>query len=176
MKKKIIFVGGVHGVGKTTLCESMRSRLEVQHISASTLISRQKNISFSVDKKTDAIADNQLALIKAIDELDPNIVHLIDGHYCLLGKNGEVERVPIDTFIQMSPIGIVLLLDDEERISTRFEERDKIKYGVDKLKAFQKEEVEYFNQVSNVLGVPCLTASPTKEYQKIYDFVKRFTA
>ena len=42
MKRQIIFVSGVHGVGKTTLCKKIASRYKIEHFSASNLIAKEK--------------------------------------------------------------------------------------------------------------------------------------
>lgn len=42
MKRQIIFVGGIHGVGKTTLCKKIESRYNMEHFSASNLIAKEK--------------------------------------------------------------------------------------------------------------------------------------
>lgn len=38
MNKGIIFIGGVHGVGKGTLCKRLASDLKITHLSASEVL------------------------------------------------------------------------------------------------------------------------------------------
>lgn len=36
--KNIIFIGGIHGVGKGTLCEKVCNKLNIKHLSASEVL------------------------------------------------------------------------------------------------------------------------------------------
>lgn len=38
MKNDIIFIGGIHGVGKGTLCKRIESELGIIHLSASEVL------------------------------------------------------------------------------------------------------------------------------------------
>jgi len=38
MNKEIIFIGGIHGVGKGTLCKRIASDLNIIHLSASEVL------------------------------------------------------------------------------------------------------------------------------------------
>ena len=56
MTKKIIFVAGIHGVGKTYLCQRLKESMGVDHFSASQLISEFKGEkSNSTDKGVERI-------------------------------------------------------------------------------------------------------------------------
>jgi len=69
MKKKIIFVAGIHGVGKTYLCQSLKESIGIDHFSASQLISEFKREKFSsTDKSVKNINNNQELLLKAIEK------------------------------------------------------------------------------------------------------------
>lgn len=43
MSKKIIFIAGSYGVGKTTICNQLSKSLKIKAYSASDLISKQNN-------------------------------------------------------------------------------------------------------------------------------------
>lgn len=44
MAKRIIFVAGVHGVGKSNFCELLTKRFDVQHVSSISLIRIEREI------------------------------------------------------------------------------------------------------------------------------------
>jgi adenylate kinase len=66
MRPRILFVAGVHGTGKTSLCRSISTKFDVAHCSASELIAQYRGIHFRPDRRVDDISQNQDALIAAI--------------------------------------------------------------------------------------------------------------
>ena len=54
MKNDIIFIGGIHGVGKGTLCKRIESELGIIHLSASEVL---KWKGFNVDSSDKRVAD-----------------------------------------------------------------------------------------------------------------------
>ncbi|MGG4397400.1 ATP-binding protein [Paenibacillus thiaminolyticus] len=127
--KKIIFVGGIHGVGKTFMCKKMSIDLNINHYSASKLISKMTNEDFSTNKKVDRINENQELLIQSIikNTVDDELF-LLGGHFILLHKNGEISKVPYMTFKVMQPKAIIILIDSAERIAERLFQRDSKTY------------------------------------------------
>lgn len=171
IRHKIIFVGGVHGVGKTTLCKSLCLKFNVEHHSASGLISRLKQVRFS-SKRTNNIEENQDALIVAIDEfLNYDKYYILDGHFCLIDQNANVIKIPSSTYTAMAPAAIILLNDDPNDIHLRLMERDKEKFNVDLLKSFQEEEVSYSKAIASDLAIPYLQANPFTDREIILNFV-----
>lgn len=172
MRRKIIFIGGIHGVGKTTLCRSLCAKFNIEHHSASELISKFKQVEFSSNKLTATIEGNQDALIMAIDEfLVKDAYYLLDGHFCLLDQNGKVIRIPLSTFTSMLPVAIILLYDDPIGIYSRLKERDKEKYDVALLASFQEEEASHSEKIARGLGVPFIKANPFMDSETISSFV-----
>lgn len=172
MQRRIIFVGGVHGVGKTTLCNSLCSKFNVIHHSASGLISKLKQVDFSSNKQTNDIEGNQNSLITAINDfLDHDKYCLLDGHFCLIDQDGKVSKIPHSTYAAMSPAAIILLHDDPKNIHSRLRERDKEKYNMDLLDSFQEEEISYSRTVASDLEIPYLKANPFVDRETIFNFV-----
>ena len=111
MIRKIIFIGGIHGVGKSTVCTKISDSLKIKSYSASSLIKSVSGLTFPSDKKIKGINKNQDLLITAVDKyIDPNIYCLLDGHFCLLDQNGEITDIPIATFTNLSPSAILVLM------------------------------------------------------------------
>lgn len=176
MKRKIIFVGGVHGVGKTSLCNKVCEVLGIERYSASDLIKKVKNVTFPTNKRIEGIEENQDSLIVAVDSyMDCKTVCLLDGHFCLLDEHGNVVPVPLSTFSSLSPIAIIVLNDEPSNIYARIQSRDGDASGVDGIAAFQDSEIEYSKLVSESLRVPYLLASPFTEGEVIIDFVRNLS-
>lgn len=172
MQRKIIFVGGVHGVGKTTLCNSLCSKFNVIHHSASDLISKLKQIDLPSNKRVDNIDGNQDTLITAINEyLEFDKHYLLDGHFCLLDQDKRVTKIPLSTYTAISPMAVLLLYDDPRNIYARLKERDKERYQMDLLISFQQEEILYSESVASGLNIPYLKANPFMDSEKIEKFV-----
>lgn len=94
-KRRIIFVGGVHGVGKTTLCDDLAAKFNIEHFSASTLIAREKEEEHLRSKRVDNIAKNQDHLVVAINKyFNSTSWYLLDGHFCLLNKDNKITQIP----------------------------------------------------------------------------------
>lgn len=55
----MIFVSGIHGVGKTYFCNLIKEKLGIESYSASHLIADRRNKGFSADKCVSDIDDNQ---------------------------------------------------------------------------------------------------------------------
>ena len=63
----VIFLAGVHGVGKGFLGTPVANSIGIVHLTASQLIREEKGqATWGIDKKTSDLDDNQLALIRAV--------------------------------------------------------------------------------------------------------------
>ena len=174
MKNNIIFVGGIHGVGKTTICKSLSTEFNLIHSSASELISKYKKESFSKDKATKNIGENQDHLILAIDEyLDKNFQHVIDGHFCLLDENYNINKIPEMVYKEISPLAIITLFDDVDNIYKRLTQRDNKAFDKLLLSDFQNLELAYSKKIAMTSNIPYLEANPFVEKDNIINFIKR---
>ena len=172
MHHKIIFIGGVHGIGKTTLCKSVCSKFNVIHYSASELITKYSHIEFPSNRRIENINRSQDALIRAINkDLDNNKNYLLDGHFCLLDQDGEITKIPLSTFTAISPMAIILLYDNPSNIYFRLQDRDREIYDMDLLLSFQEQELHYSQSVATKLNIPYLKASPFTDREMIYEFI-----
>lgn len=62
----MIFISGVHGVGKGYFCNLVNKELGIESYTASDLISKGKDIDFDSNKLVSDIEDNQLYLLAAV--------------------------------------------------------------------------------------------------------------
>ena len=151
----VIFIGGIHGSGKGTFCKKISSQAGIPHFTASELLKWNEVSPDIRNKKVLDIPDTQNRLIFGLINIlkqHPEII--LDGHFCLFNKEGEVVKVDIDTFKQINPEIIVLVKSEIEEIQQRLYLRDSILYDLHELKKMQDLEVEYSKEVAIKLEIP----------------------
>ncbi|BEM66961.1 ATP-binding protein [Serratia marcescens] len=160
----LVFIAGVHGVGKGYLCSQATDELNFLHKSASGLIKEFGNIQLDTNKLTDNIDKNQLVLLAALRELKKtgqNI--LLDGHFSLISKEGTITPIGVEVFSDMSLDHIILISEPETVIRERIYSRDGIdvKYNIEDLLNSEKEHAK---KVASYLGIGLIELnSPSKE-------------
>lgn len=170
--KKIIFVGGIHGVGKTYFCNELSTHYNLNHYSASTLIANERKMKFSQNKYIENIDGNQDLLLRAINtQVTDTQPFLLDGHFCLLNENKIVTQVPKDIFQSLSPVGIILLRDTIENILLRLKNRDSNEYDASLFQSFQDTELAYAQAISYELNIPIFIHDINVFNQKLYEFI-----
>lgn len=153
--RRVLFVAGVHGAGKTTLARSLATELECPFKSAGELL-REKGVHPDQKVKTVRnVEGNQDALVAALDQLDlGNSVLILDGHFCLLNSDGLVQPVPMRTFQSMGLVGIILVEAEVGDVHDRLSVRDGTTISVETIAALQVEERTRARLVSEELHVP----------------------
>lgn len=145
----MIFVCGVHGVGKDFYCEKLSADKGIPFYSAGNLISCVKK-----DKKVDCVAKNQNILIEKVSQLEKlgqNII--LAGNCCLINGEGSVERIDLKVFQKMNISEIIVLTLTPEKIVFNLKERDNQEWDINFVKKFQEEEVKYSKEISEKLGI-----------------------
>lgn len=153
MTKEIIFVAGVHGVGKTTFCDELKTKLKIPSYSSSDLIKAYNSELEFPDKKIKEIKTNQDALLHSIQQ---NVIEsrlLLDGHFVLLNKNGSIQKIPLETFQTLNPICIILLTENPIKIQNRLDNRGANNLSVDEIQSLQESEILYAKEVSTLLNI-----------------------
>jgi predicted transcriptional regulator/adenylate kinase len=151
---KKIFIGGVHGSGKSYLSKKIISAYGYHCVSASTLIKDGQGM-LSLDKTVFDIDDNQRCLLSGLKTMQQLYSHVaIDGHFCLINANGTIDEIPIETFESINPELIIFANPPTKVIQKRLNERsNKIKLQ-SSIAEFKKRELSYAKKVANILSVP----------------------
>jgi adenylate kinase len=172
-QNKIIFIGGIHGVGKTTFRKALGAHLEIKHFSASELIQRSRQENPSTTKRVEDINENQDLFPSALFRYTSSgHWNVIDGHFCLLDKDGNVTKIPAATFKKMSPSAILTIFDDVEKIRQRLQARDKSYYEPDLIRLFQDKEIEYSKYIAEQLSIPHLICKSNEAMNSGLEFIE----
>ncbi len=155
----IIFVGGIHGVGKSTVCARICADLQIEYLSASKLINDNKAKTSSQkcgkDKRVGDIENNQRILIAALNQtFAPRRNYLIDGHFALFDSNGEVQLISTSTFQSIMPKALIVLTDSPTAIQKKLLLRDGMEYNIDVLASMQEKELSHAKLLGKELGIP----------------------
>ena len=169
----MIFVSGIHGVGKTYFCNQVKELLGINTYSSSKLIEEKRNKSFSANKTVSDIDENQLLLLRAIEELrEKGDEFILDGHFCLLDKDGLISRIPMETYISLKPDRIILLTEQTNVIVTRRLHRDGVAVKEEDIDSFQREEMIYAEEVSRKLGIQLLISTGSSDLENIMQNIR----
>ena len=154
---KIVFLGGIHGVGKNTMCTLIKQGMDIIHLTASDLI-KWSEISPDVNnKEVGDVDETQNRLIAALrGTIEPSKEYILDGHFCLLRPGGDISRVPFETFRAINPCAIAVMTEKPSIISKRLSLRNNKEYSVDLIRAFQQEEISWAREVASKLNIPFL--------------------
>jgi len=151
----IIFIGGIHCAGKSVFSSRLVTRFDVQHVTASALI--KQRVALKNDKSVTNVQHNQDVLIEAVEELPrTSSTVLLDGHYCLINKNYQIEKVPLETFKQLNPKGLIVVCDRPDIIRQRLHERDGTEKSEKAIAEFQRSEKEWASEIARELKVPLI--------------------
>jgi len=167
MLNNIAFIGGIHGVGKSTICRQICDEVKLEYLSASELI-KWKDINEDVqNKKVKNIPATQDRLIIGLtNTVQKNKYYLLDGHYCLLNSENEIVNIPLDTFKSINPISLNIILGDINEIKDKLEKRDNRPYDQDLLTRMQENELNYARHLSKTLGVT-LTIGTQRDFSEL---------
>lgn len=155
--KGLIFIAGVYGVGKSTLCEAISKTLEVPYYSASDLISNINGESYGVNKIVKDKDNNQNILVDAVNQIySDNCSILLAGHFCIFDKNYEVDILPEGVFSQLKIRKIILLEADEEVIINNLSKRDEKTYSMEQIVAIKNIEHDQAVKIALKLNLPLI--------------------
>lgn len=169
--KKVIFLSGIHGVGKGFISKQIEKEINIPIYEASKLI-RLNGGLIDKDKKVNNVNSNQDLLINSINNLVEHDIFILDGHTCLINNENCVESIDIDIFRRINVIGIVLVYDDINIISERLYKRDNIGFDKLLLDNLQKSEILNTEKLSEELRVPLLSFKNGDDIKRLINFIK----
>lgn len=153
----VIFVAGVHGVGKTTCCVEVTKQIGVPHHTASGIIKAEKASAIAESSKNVRdVQGNQDHLVQGVRKIIEagEKRFILDGHFTLLDTHGQIQIVATDVFALLNIDGVVVFYDDPERIKARLQERDKRDWDVSLLQMHQDAELAHSRLVATTLQLP----------------------
>jgi adenylate kinase len=167
----LYFIGGIHGVGKGTICKKISSDFNLNHLSASEVL-KWEEISPLENKKVNDFKLSQNRLISNLNLItEPHKSYLLDGHFCLLNSKNEPEKINKETFIELNPKAFIIVIDKIELIKSRLEKRDNKSYDIEILRKFQDLELDYSIYLSKELNIPMIKVI-NGDIQNLLNFLK----
>jgi len=161
MFNNIAFIGGIHGVGKSTICQHICNKLSMEYLSASQLLKWNSLNQDVKSKKVKDISETQNRLILGLNNsIKTEKNYMLDGHYCLLNTNNEIINIPLEIFKQINPFSLNIILDDVSAIKERLETRDNRIYDYKILESFQGQELKHAKFLSKTLGITLNIGAP----------------
>lgn len=124
-----IFVAGIYGVGKSTLCDTLSKELKIPAYSVGDLISSVNGERYGANKAVTDKISNQVILsmqVQKLLEVTPQI--LLAGHFCIFDKNNGVDYLPEIIFSDLNIERIRLLKAPVSTILRNLSLRDKKVY------------------------------------------------
>lgn len=157
MEKEVIFIAGVYGVGKSTLCKKLGKLLGLPWFSAGDLISEVNGEIYGENKVVKDKATNQAILAQVVGEvLQTNDTIILAGHFCIFNSKNEVDILPEAVFTQMPIIKIILLEASVDKIIGNIATRDHKTYSTEALKNLIFSEKEQALIISEKLNIPII--------------------
>ena len=153
MVKKIIFVAGIYGVGKTTLCEKLSNVLKISSYSASDLISKQNNELYGINKYVADSDKNQDILINQVSMIKDNIF-ILNGHFCLKAPNNNIILLKDDVFKQLSLSVIILIEASPHDVIQNLHTRDQRNYDFNYIERLLMREKNQAIHISKKYNIP----------------------
>lgn len=149
----LIFLGGVHGVGKSTLCNEIFTKHGYPCVTASSLI--KSYTAINQDKTVKNIEDNQQKLLTQLAlEKKRHEKIVLDGHYCIINLDKEIIPIELNIFSEINPSALLLLKDCPKKIVSRLKNRDLHDWDESFIKNFQEAEESHAIYLSKELQVP----------------------
>jgi len=161
--REFIFLGGVHGVGKTFVCKQVFCPFGFTCATASELI-KVAGGDVKPDKHVSSIEDNQKKLIDGLSAMRRQHAHfLVDGHFTLVSSQGSVKPIPVEVFCQISPTIFILMTGSPKEIAGRLKNRDSRQWSTTFIRSFQEQEVMHAHEIAATLQIPLVEVRNCEE-------------
>lgn len=152
----MIFFGGVHGVGKTSMCADLVEKFELKVVGASAIIRAERGYPSS-DTRTAVsnVGGNQGLLVRGVQRLvtDTPGRYLLDGHFALRTLAGSIEEIDAEVFKAIGVSALICLFDDPTAIAQRLAARDGALHEASAIAELQTAELQSAESVSRTMGL-----------------------
>lgn len=171
MESNVIFVGGIHAVGKSTFAKYVKLQYPmIETLSCSKLL----NWEDSTNKEVENVSSNQERLISRLNEfLDVDKPYLLDGHFCLINQQQEIEAIEPTIIQNINPALIILLREEVSIIHTRLLERDHKDYDIKLLEEMEEKERKSAHQIATQYNIPIYEVYSDK-YSAVNTIINEF--
>ncbi len=167
----LIFVGGIHGSGKGTICKNLCLETDYIHITASEIL-KWEELTCRGNKLVKSITKTQNRLLYRLNQvIEKDKKYLLDGHFCLLNMESVITPIPEQTFAEIAPKHIVVVYEEPFTIKERVEKRDKKPYCLEMLIKMQEFEIRYSKEIACKLGVKHFVIT-NNNFTKLLDYMK----
>ncbi|HEX7890775.1 MAG TPA: ATP-binding protein [Ramlibacter sp.] len=154
----VVFVGGVHGVGKSTCCAQVAQLTGCLHVTASEIIRRERSQAIaSAGKLVSDVDGNQKLLIRGFHTVrlqTGSVPILLDGHFAMRDGLGEIQSVSVDVFRSLGIDRVVCLLDEPSAIAARIQQRDGTAPSEREIAELQDAESRHARLVAVAIAAP----------------------
>lgn len=150
-----VFFAGIYGVGKSTIIEKLSALTGLPAFSAGDLISARNGEKYGANKVVRDKSRNQRILVDCVSELLGNNHRImLAGHFCIVTKEGQIDRLPSFVFDGIELEKIILLEASAETIVSHLSQRDGKSYSVGFIKKMLNEERLAARYTSDQLHIP----------------------
>ena len=167
MLQPVVFVGGVHGSGKSTLSRLLAEIVPAAHVTAGALIREASAPGYVVtvgaqDKAVPNVDENQAVLLRGLRAYrdrtprDGRLL-LLDGHFTLLDAQGQVVEVSSDVFKAIAPVAVLLVEANARMVHERLAARATDAPSLEIIERLAERERRRATATSEGLGVPLWT-------------------
>lgn len=150
--RKILFMAGSYGVGKSTLSNGITQKLGIKAFSASELIAPRNGESYGANKLVKDSSRNQEILISEMKKIEYDF-WVLNGHFCIKGPENTVIKLEDEFFLQMNLSCILLITANPSLVYNNLLKRDQLPYSLSYITKLQNEEMEQAKKISALLGV-----------------------
>lgn len=169
----MILVVGVHGVGKTTLIEEIKTDSITAFFSISDLIRSTGKEIDPREKCISNINDNQLLWkekLKSYQFTDEDII-ILDGHFNLIDDNEEIVTLDFNTFEDIGIDKVILKREKSEIIHQRLKERDGNTWDINVILKLQELEEKQSTEFCNINQIPMFIYQSRNQFLDLKKFI-----
>lgn len=149
------FVGGIHGVGKTTFVKKVASEMGLPFFTASDVIATKETFGSNKVISENDIESNQSSLVSTLHNLGWfDAGGILDGHFLLKTAEHGCSPIPVEVFEELKLDSIFVLSKSPSIILDRLQSRGDESWSLAFIKEMQEGEIAYARQIAERLDIP----------------------